>query len=145
MKRFLELLGIFFAIVCVGMSCGKDELNMAWESTGTAADTLTIGLGETLESSNGETLSFERLVEDSRCPANAMCIWQGMVTVDMKATNRKETTMFALSTDPAKPERVTASALGYEVTLLNVFPYPGTVENPDPDDYVVEVIVKRID
>ena len=30
------------------------------------------------------TITFERVVEDSRCPADVMCAWSGMVTVALR-------------------------------------------------------------
>ncbi|WP_339786149.1 hypothetical protein [uncultured Imperialibacter sp.] len=139
MKKALGIIGIFVAIVCVGMSCGKEEINSVLEGTETASDTLAIKLGETITSTGGEQLTFKKLVEDSRCPANAMCIWQGMVTVEMQARVGSKTETFTLTTNPQDP-KTSAVVLGYEITLVNVFPYPGTsIEEVQESDYWVEV------
>ncbi|MEQ8809710.1 MAG: hypothetical protein RIE59_11630 [Imperialibacter sp.] len=139
MKKALGIIGVFVAIVCVGMSCGKEEINSALEGTETASDTLAIKLGETITSAAGEQLTFKKLVEDSRCPANAMCIWQGMVTVEMQAQVGSKTETFTLTTNPQEP-KTSAVLLGYEVTLVNVFPHPGTsIEEVQESDYWVEV------
>ncbi len=43
-----------------------------------AGQTLTLAVGETASLGvEGASVSFDRVVEDSRCPANAQCIWQG--------------------------------------------------------------------
>jgi hypothetical protein len=139
MKKALGIIGVFVAIVCVGMSCGKEEINSALDVAETNSDTLSIKLGETITSPAGEQLTFKKLVEDSRCPANAMCIWQGMVTVEMQARVGSKTETFTLTTNPQDP-KTWAVVLGYEVTLVNVFPYPGTsVEEVQESDYWVEV------
>ncbi|MDT0630372.1 hypothetical protein RQM47_04450 [Rubrivirga sp. S365] len=44
------------------------------------ADSLRLALGERAER-EGETVAFEALVEDSRCPEGVQCIWAGRVQV----------------------------------------------------------------
>lgn len=145
MKKLIGLTGIFVALVCLGMSCGKEEINSSIENLPDEKDSLSIQIGDTVQFSNGYKLSFNNLVEDSRCPANAMCIWQGRVIVELQAEKGGEILEFTLSTDPSYPEQIKAEALGYEITLINVLPYPGTtLEEVQPGDYFVELKLKRL-
>ena len=44
--------------------------------------TLTVGVGETVAvGTTGVTIAFLRVEEDSRCPRNVTCFWQGQVKV----------------------------------------------------------------
>ena len=46
-----------------------------------------IPLGGSVElSTRGVGISFDRVVEDSRCPADVVCIWAGKATVALTAT-----------------------------------------------------------
>lgn len=145
MKKFLGVVGVFFGIICLSMSCGTEEINAAWDASDFASDTLSVKVGQTVVATTGERLTFEKLVHDSRCPANAMCVWQGMVTVEMtvQAGGHKKT--FSLSADPGNPEAIEATVLGHKVTLVHVWPYPGTIlEEVKLSDYVVEVTATKV-
>jgi hypothetical protein len=145
MKKFLGLLGVLVAIICVSMSCGTEEINAAWNAEDFSSDTLSIKVGQSVVASTGERLTFEKLVHDSRCPANAMCVWQGMVTVEMSIQVAGNKKTFSLSADPGNPEAIEATLLGYKVTLVHVWPYPGTtIEEVKPSDYVVEVTATKV-
>jgi hypothetical protein len=83
---------------------------------------------------NGTTvqLCFDSLVQDSRCPSTATCIWQGEATVkvSLKVNGRKES--FNLSTLNQRPDyRNDTTISGYNIKLLMVNPYPGS-QSQDP-------------
>lgn len=131
-------------MICLGMGCGKEELYTSWGKSNDTSltDSLSIKIRQAAVAENGDKLTFVKLLEDSRCPANAMCIWQGMVSVELKAETSAGDTTFILSTDPNTPGAQTAIVLGYEVSLVNVLPYPGTYEEIKPADFWVELVVK---
>lgn len=144
MKKFLGFVGVLVAIICLSMSCGTEEINAAWQPGESASDTLSIRIGRSIVATTGEKLTFEKLVHDSRCPANAMCVWQGMVTVEMSVQVGDNKKTFSLSADPGNPEAIEATVLGYKVTLVHVWPYPGTtIGEVKPDDYVVGVTMVK--
>lgn len=75
-------------------------------------------------------LAFTRLVEDSRCPANVVCVWAGNAAVEVG---------IAVGTGPAQPlvlntgvEPRSVEQNGVRVTLLEVTPYPGTGADDEP-------------
>ena len=51
-----------------------------------------VALGETVASGKA-TLTALRVIEDSRCPANVQCVWQGRVVVEVAASLRGKTTV----------------------------------------------------
>lgn len=61
------------------------------------------------------SLTYVRLVSDSRCPADAQCVWAGEVTIELLLDSGKEKKLFAL-TDNAN----TASMLAYKIELISV-------------------------
>ena len=88
---------------------------------------------------NGDDLKlcFDKVVEDSRCPANAMCIWQGAATVKLNFTKNGETHSFNLSSLTMPPTYTKDTIIsGYKIEFLNLLPYPGTFTPPASDDQV---------
>ncbi|HEY0354937.1 MAG TPA: hypothetical protein VGC29_01965 [Flavisolibacter sp.] len=114
---------IYIAIILLAVgsvSCKKDlesqqtmvELNQCSEKT-FGSETVKI--------------CYEAIVEDSRCPANANCAWQGVAkarfTIEVNGTGKT----IELSTLTLKPQyQNKISALGYDFRLINLHPYPGT-------------------
>ena len=82
-------------------------------------------------------LCFDSLISDSRCPANAMCIWQGTATARFSITKNNETKTFVLNTLKAPPTFIKDTILmGYKIEFVNLSPYPGTVPPPVPADKI---------
>ena len=79
-------------------------------------------------------LCFDKIVSDSRCPANAVCIWQGAATATFSFTKNKNIHHFNLSTITMKPNYTKDTVIaGYKIEFINLSPYPGTVADPIPD------------
>ena len=79
-------------------------------------------------------LCFDAVVSDSRCPANAVCIWQGAATASFSFTKNGDTNRFNLSTITMKPNYTKDTVIaGYKIEFVNLSPYPGTVADPIPD------------
>ncbi|CAF1316919.1 unnamed protein product [Adineta ricciae] len=79
-------------------------------------------------------------IEDSRCPANVMCIWAGLAKVQARLSNKEasETVDLVLGL-PQNNVEVTLGANVYAVTLESVVPYPGLGVNNAVKEAVVEV------
>ncbi|MGZ8378305.1 MAG: hypothetical protein ACXW0Z_13855 [Gemmatirosa sp.] len=82
-------------------------------------------------------VGFTDLLDDSRCPANAMCVWQGNAAVRLRLAVQGERATPVLHT---AQEPRTATIGSYSVELVNVEPYPGTV--PDNVRIAPSVIVR---
>ncbi|HJS56375.1 MAG TPA: hypothetical protein VJ765_17605, partial [Chitinophagaceae bacterium] len=71
-------------------------------------------------------LCFHTVVSDSRCPANAMCTWQGAATASFSFTKNGDTHRFNLSTITMKPDYTRDTVIaGYKIEFINLSPYPG--------------------
>ena len=78
-------------------------------------------------------LCFDAVVNDSRCPANTVCIWQGAATASFSFTKNGDTHRFNLSTITMKPNYTKDTVIaGYKIEFINLTPYPGTVADPIP-------------
>jgi hypothetical protein len=70
------------------------------------------------------TIVFSRVLEDSRCPANALCVWAGNARIELR--------LASVTQAPASVQLNTflppnAAAYGsYRISLLALQPYPGS-------------------
>lgn len=129
MKTFLIILLI--ATIALGNSCSKSADKRLQEGS------LELKLHESAEGrieGDKVKLSFDAVVSDSRCPANAMCIWQGAATATFSFTKNNDAHRFDLSTITMKPNYTKDTVIaGYKIEFVNLLPYPGTVADPIPD------------
>ena len=80
-----------------------------------ANDTLTLKPGQSGTVDASTTLHYVRMVNDSRCPAGAQCIWAGEVTIELILDTGQEKQTFTL-----KDDEKAASILGYEIKLISI-------------------------
>ncbi len=81
------------------------------------------------------TLRFVRVVQDSRCPKNATCVWigEGTVAVELVSGSRKESAELKISGAAGREDEAAAQPvvlLGYRLALLELQPYPETPPAP---------------
>ena len=128
MKIFLSIL-LFITLTAFVNSCSKSgkfkegtiELNFSDCKKGTI-------------DGNDLTICFNAVVSDSRCPANAMCVWQGAATASFSLTKNGHSQNFNLSTITMPPNYTKDTIIaGYKIEFINLSPYPGTVPDPIPD------------
>ena len=105
-----------------------------------AADSVQIRVGATI-SVEGTLISFAALVSDSRCPMDAICVWQGDAAVQISAQKGADTQLMQLHTT-LEPRSSTAH--GYSIGLLSVSPYPSASAPSRPDSYSVWLRIVRV-
>ena len=132
MKTFLIFLSI--ATFSLGSSCSKSSEKRLTEGT------IELKLHESAEGNlNGDRikLSFDAVVSDSRCPANAICVWQGAATATFSFSKNNSNHRFNLSTITMPPHYTKDTIIaGYKIEFINLLPYPGTFTPPAPDSDV---------
>ena len=81
-------------------------------------------------------------VEDSRCPADANCVWAGHAKVTIKVTDRRgQSRTFDLNTNL---QQKSARFEGYEITLGAVSPTPRSNVRINRNGYTASFTVTRI-
>jgi len=129
MKVFLSIL-LFTTLTAFVNSCSKSGDKFR-------EGTIELKISECEDgriAGNDLKLCFDAVVSDSRCPANAMCIWQGAATATFSFTKNGATHRFDLSTITMKPNYTKDTIIaGYKIEFINLSPYPGTVADPIPD------------
>lgn len=77
-------------------------------------------------------------VEDSRCPANVLCVWQGEAKVSINIIQNEVGENLALSTTQDKSFQIFN---GLVIKLVDVQPYPYSNKEIPQTDYVVTLVV----
>ena len=81
---------------------------------------IVLNLDASADIAPATTLTFERIVSDSRCPAGVQCVWAGEVTIALLLKSPLGSKTFELSQTDNKQ-----SALAFTVELLSYGPCPG--------------------
>ncbi len=91
----------------------------------------------------GENLriSFEDVIEDSRCPLNVTCIWEGRASILVRLTYDNITYRVVLN-EPGLTDHAVDKFRDYSITF-HLKPYPGEDENTSKEDYQLELTVSK--
>lgn len=113
----------------------KDSINIAVKEcvTKTYLDNTTI------------QYCFDSLVHDSRCPANAVCIWQGVAIAKFSFTIYNTTHQFNLATlnVAALSAKTDTTISGIKIHLQDILPYPATTSPINYNHYRAILKVSR--
>lgn len=123
---FLALILIFSAF-----TCEKEENSPVQDCSVKFSETTNCSF-------EGLSIKFQS-VEDSRCPVNANCVWEGEVIIGLLVGNEAATV--GLSSN--KPG-IQSDAVGdYIIKLVAVTPFPVLDSTFMDEDYVAELEVRR--
>jgi hypothetical protein len=96
----------------------------------TLGEPFSLARGETVEI-DGLGVTFAAVLEDSRCPADVTCVWEGRASVNLNLTHAGRAGGINIEIpggtgvdDTARHETVTV--LDHSITLMALDPYPGT-------------------
>ncbi len=138
MQLFIFILGVFFTFT----AC--DEKREETPTDNKFGEPIALELGASSDIQAGElTISFDKLVEDSRCPNGVDCIWQGQAAIQILVN---ETSTVDLIMQAGKEDLATDTLDNYIYTLLDVSPYPDIKDDlPLPAEvYTIEVQVDKL-
>ena len=105
---------------------------------------LKIGQTALIESKN-VSVRFLNVTEDSRCPSDVVCVWEGQVTILLSIMhNDQELGDFALTIRGGDETLADKTFDGYSIEVMQVEPYPKASEPTQPSDYVATLLVSKI-
>ncbi|UYN90281.1 MAG: hypothetical protein KIT08_03350 [Anaerolineales bacterium] len=95
--------------------------------------------GESLDDvQSGSVLTFAGIVQDSRCPADAICLTSGFVQAQFAIQEGNNTRVVVLTLGDMSAGDVNSTNVGeFTVTLVEVNPYPLASAPVDYADYSV--------
>ncbi|WP_312765628.1 hypothetical protein [Epilithonimonas sp.] len=129
MMNFKSLL--FAPILLLVSNCKTQSQTQTSEN---GNNTITIGINKSAKIPNSKiSLEFRNIAEDSRCPVDVTCIWEGIAKVDVEGTVGNQKTNFQVGTRDFLQQNVSKSFSfsGYRFTLTDLKPYPGGKEESE--------------
>ncbi len=105
-----------------------------------------IGLGGSVQLPvQGIGISFDEVVEDSRCPANVVCVWAGEAVIELTVTKADISAAVRLSLRPGRVASFQPSSEDISMRLISLEPYPGSDDDNEGGGpaAVLEVMVDR--
>ena len=145
MRRSLSVisaLGLLLAACKVVPASPEDPAAAGTQDAATAralGDTVRIDVHGSASWGGGRfVVAFDTVEADSRCPADAMCVWQGDAAARFRLTadGRSAGTTLHTALEPKQVEYA-----GWVLRLVNVEPYPGTYDRSKPAPAPVAVVV----
>ncbi len=104
---------------------------------------LTIRAGHQKSAAGGEiTVRFVAVEEDSRCPANANCVWSGNARIKVKVTNRGGTSKMMLMNTDMGPKGDQYD--GWAIYLTSLTPLPRSNAKTTAARYTAMFSVARL-
>ena len=107
--------------------------------------TLDYNATSVLEDNPAVQIRFDKVLEDSRCPLDALCVWAGRVVVEVTVTQASgsKTGQLALGDYSGTAYSDKATFGGYTVQLKEVLPAPMSSQTVTDKDYSLKLEVKK--
>lgn len=107
---------------------------------------VTIGFQETIAYCEAPiSITFSKILEDSRCPENVMCIWQGLAEVEVLIEVNGQEVAYLLSTYPTFRNTTSEVQIqGFSFSLQTVTPFPNTTKSYSEKDYNIQLLVEKV-
>jgi len=127
----LRYLLIFATIVLISLTgCSNNQIAV----TVGLGEVFTIGVGKSARIVGEDmTVTFNKVIGDSRCPQNVTCIWEGVASSDVTIMYRGENYSIVLS-QPGLTEQTEDTFIDYTL-IYSLSPYPREGEEIAANDY----------
>lgn len=132
-------LAIILAVVSSLLGCA-DTSNRVEVSLGQEFS-LSVGQSAFIEGENLE-ITLKEVVEDSRCPWEVICVWEGRVSLSVEISQNNISDSLELSQPGLTDQSVVETHKGYQFTY-KVEPYPKAGKPISVDEYRLLLVVSR--
>lgn len=143
LKSFL-LLAFFISVSCTNdpdiNSTGKSSSRLVKGVNDST--TVTLKYGEETVINEIIKIKFKGVTEDSRCPTDVVCIWEGNAAAELEILTPDENITEVLNSN-VLPQSIWVS--GIMIELTDVSPYTSTQIKINPEDYIITLKVSLAD
>lgn len=138
MVRICYLLSMIPLLAAFMIGCGSNPQAI----TAPLGEAFTLAVGQTAQiSGENLALNFVEVVGDSRCPKNAVCIWQGEASSHLKITYQDVSYSVVLN-QPGNTNQSQDTFIDYKL-VYNLLPYPVAGQDIHPGDYRLTLTVNK--
>jgi len=141
----MKTISILSALLLVVLlwSCNKNT-ELTGDSSFSLNDTLKLAINKSaINNENQITVRIDSVLNDSRCPSDVVCVWEGNAAVRFILNNDGDETKFVLNTHGGDNFRSDTIIDGYSVQLVKLNPYPVSTNVISNDEYVAELLIKK--
>ena len=126
-----------------GVSVTEKEAGEGTRVKATLDTEFQLEIGQTASIQDEELeIQFWNLPEDSRCPSDVFCIWEGQVRIVLRVGKAGEEKQDLEVTSRAGHGDLARAGLGdYTIELIAVEPYPVSTERIELEDYLITLVV----
>jgi hypothetical protein len=124
------------------------------ESNKSPEDLMAVELGDQFQLKIGQTaliesknisVKFLNVTEDSRCPSDVVCVWEGQVAILLNIMQHDQDLGDLALTVRGGDQTLAAKTFdGYSIQIMQVEPYPKASEPIQLSDYVATLLVSKI-
>lgn len=142
MKTHLFILALM--ILPALISCQKNT-----ELTGDARlylnDTLELATRKSaVNEENKISVTIDSVLNDSRCPADALCVWAGNAAVRFIFCDQNEQIRFVLNTYGGSQFPSDTVIGSYSIKLTSLQPYPFSSHHIEQDEYIAALVINQL-
>jgi hypothetical protein len=117
--------------------------NAAHDSGGVFLDkqfTVRYGQTKTVREA-GVKVEFTSVIDDSRCPKGVTCVWAGNGKISVKLSKAGHSPALIELNTTLEPKK--GSYLDYEITLINLQPYPESNKTLSKKSYAAVLLIRK--
>ena len=105
-------------------------------------DTVWVGYKDALTVPGDDfRLSFNKLINDGRCPLDLRCFWEGNAKIELRMKTANQTSDLHLDTYWGWQQDTSLN--GYYIALLGLLPHPHTDSSYTAADYRARLVVYK--
>lgn len=140
MKKIYFLL---LALLVVTTSCSNlSDLNIKAIAYDEAYEMGVNTISKTVD--NRFTVKFDSVMNDSRCPKDVVCVWEGVASVRFTISENGHQNTVELHTLNSGTWTDNATINGVNIKLLALNPYPESTVKPNYKKYKATILLSKI-
>ena len=101
---------------------------------------LKYGQKKNLCDNDSSCISFTKLVTDSRCPSDVVCVWAGTAIIELGTCDIEGG---AIELEIYKPVEYSINDQKYYIELTALSPYPSVAHPTNVNDYKATITIKK--
>lgn len=136
----MRSIGVLFALLALACNSSPTDPVHSVPAGGAA---IVLPFGSSTQVDTDLRVTFAQVVEDSRCPASVVCVWQGNGAVRLDITTAGGRQSVTLNTAGGTTFPTQASAGGYTFTLVALDPKRLTPDPVPAQQYQATIRVTR--